>query len=62
MHTILDIATVSDEAFALFLLENAWETWVAIAGNAEGVPVTRYSVSGPAGTKKFPGWTGKGIS
>ena len=59
-HTISQIATVSDEAFALLLLENSWEAWKAVAGKQTSVPCPIYSVRGP-GTKRFQGWTEKGI-
>ena len=61
MHTLTDIATVSDEAFALFLLENSWEVYVAVATKDEDIPAPKYSVQGP-GTKMYKGWTDEGIA
>ncbi len=61
-HTVGQIATISDEAFALFLLENSWDTWVKLATDKEptNVPSPKYSTRGP-GTKKFQGWSETGI-
>jgi hypothetical protein len=61
-HDVSDIATASDEAFALFLIDNSWEVWKAEieASDAAQVPHPKYSVRGP-GTKKFQGWTDEGI-
>jgi hypothetical protein len=60
-HTVSQIATVSDEAFALLLLENSWEMWVAVATEQRDVPSPKYSMRGP-GTKKYQGWTEEGIA
>ena len=65
-RVIGDISTVSDEAFALFLLENGWDVWKALADGGTGhkraqLPTTKYSLRGP-GTKKFQGWTEQGIT
>jgi hypothetical protein len=40
------IVTPSDEAFALLLLENAWERWIHQAANLEdeNFPTTKYNV------------------
>jgi hypothetical protein len=59
-HKLPTIATVSDEAFAIFLLENSWEVWVAMAAKEGVIPERNYSVRGP-GTKKLQGWTEEGI-
>ena len=59
-HMISQIATKSDEAFALFLLENSWEVWMALAASEDKIPLPKYSTRGP-GTKKFQGWTESGI-
>jgi hypothetical protein len=59
-HDMSQIATVSDEAFGLLLLENGWETWKAMFAMEDDIPSPKYSVHGP-GTKKFQGWREEGI-
>jgi hypothetical protein len=62
---ICEIATSSDEAFALLLLENARDRWSYQAANpeAETFPTTKYSNEGSsAGTAKmYAGWRSSGL-
>jgi hypothetical protein len=59
-NAIEEFVTVSDEAFALFLLENSWDVWIATSAKETEIPETRYSQRGP-GIKKYGGWTEEGI-
>jgi hypothetical protein len=66
-ETFKRLVTVSDEAFALLLLENYWDRWVAEWEEKKkadedgrdvsfkGLPKTRYSENNPD-IKKFGGW------
>jgi hypothetical protein len=47
-HYISKVATLSDEAFALLSLENAWDRWIFQVDNPESdnIPATRYSHEG----------------
>jgi hypothetical protein len=58
---IHEIATPSDEAFALLLLENAWKRWIHQAANSkdENFPTTnKYSNEGTSAqsAKMYAGW------
>jgi hypothetical protein len=58
-----EIATVSDEAFALLLVENSWEAWNHLAKREKGdvsVIKSLYTLNG-AGTRKNHGWTKEGL-
>ena len=60
------VATVSDEAFALLILENSYELWDDLAqhdGEAgyKSQLKTLYTKNG-AGTKKYQGWAPEGIT
>ena len=58
-----EYVSVSDEAFALLLLENSWEMWKHQAEQDENkttVFKTKYTVHS-AGTKKNHGWTREGL-
>ena len=58
IHTFVK---VSDEAFALLLLENSWDCWHAVATNRKTEDThTLYTVNG-AGTKKNQGWNRVGL-
>jgi hypothetical protein len=64
-HSVLmsNIATVSDEAFAVILLENSYELWKDMAGHGDDYVSkveTRYTKNG-AGTKKYQGWVDEGL-
>lgn len=67
--SISEIATVSDEAFAILLFENNYTLWnigsVAIEDDPANVvtdvkPTAKYTLNG-AGTKKYKGWTDEGL-
>jgi hypothetical protein len=55
IHLISEICTVSDEAFALLVLENNWGKWMS---NGQESP--KYT-SNAAGNKMFEGWSEDGI-
>jgi len=60
-----EMATVSDEAFALILLENSYDYWEDMAmhcGDKSYVSKVqaKYTKNG-AGTKKFQGWVEEGL-
>ncbi len=62
---ICEIATPSDEAFGLLLLENAWDRWSYQAANpeAETFPTTKYSNEGSTAriAKMYAGWKSSGL-
>jgi hypothetical protein len=62
---ISEIATVSDEAFAILLLENNYDVWTKeVLGPTTGsdtVVTSKYTLNG-AGTKKNQGWTNEGLN
>ena len=71
---ISKIATVSDEAFAILLLENNYDVWKedvvgtsngGVSGNVVPRPfaktTSKYTLNG-AGTKKNQGWTNEGVN
>ena len=58
-----ELVTVSDEAFALLLLENSWDSWLHLASKEEHdetVVKLLYTVNG-AGTRKNHGWKKEGL-
>jgi hypothetical protein len=61
---ISSIATVSDEAFAILLVENNYQVWeddaLGTCGEGGVKASSRYTVNG-AGTKKYQGWTREGL-
>jgi hypothetical protein len=64
-ETISSIATVSDEAFSILLLENNYQVWkedaLGACGEGQGVKASsKYTVNG-AGTRKYQGWTPEGL-
>eukprot|EP00978_Attheya_sp_CCMP212_P013476 scaffold33887_cov67-Attheya_sp.AAC.3 len=53
------VATVSDEAFALLSIENAWDRWVFQLDNPDSdhIPATRYSHKGSSARALiYSGW------
>ena len=60
-HLISEIATISDEAFALFIVENSFQVWCASVDEKGENVAPKYSMRGP-GTKKFQGWNKEGIT
>ncbi len=55
---VSNIATISDEAFALVLLVNSWDVWSDTTNSGDSK--TRFTRNG-AGTKKNEGWTQEGL-
>jgi hypothetical protein len=63
VEMISQFVSISDEAFALLLLENSWGVWKHLAEKKEEdatVVKARYTMNG-AGTKKNHGWTKEGL-
>ena len=72
---ISDIATVSDEALCIAILENSWDKWVHLYENKDdssdnenedeenrSVPNSKWTYDGRgAGAKKYLGWNRDGI-
>ena len=62
-----EIASFTDEAFALLILENSWSVWKQLAKYPQGVPETetkalpKYTGT-PAGTGRNEGWGNDGMS
>ena len=62
---IRKVATVTDEAFALLLLENSWDRWIDFAINGQCATVTesKYTNGGIGkNSKKYMGWNQKGLT
>ena len=62
---VSDVATISDEAFALLLLDNGWEKWVDSHGREDGKTdvETKHTRGGrgKGGATKFTGWAKEGL-
>ena len=59
------IATVTDEAFGMLLLENSWEKWVDMARRQSGTSEvdSEYTNSGVGkNSRKFQGWDDQGLT
>ena len=63
MHLMSTVVTIADEAFAMMLLMNNWERWVAKAKNDgkendKNLPITRWTmVTEEDRSRMFCGWS-----
>ena len=59
MHTHLmsEVVSVADEAFAIMLLRNSWDRWVAMAKNEAVLPPTKWTMEEKdERSRVFSGW------
>lgn len=56
---VSEIATISDEAMAILLLENSRDKWLATYNNSEQIPPTRYTANSRY-ARRYGGWKDEG--
>ena len=63
MHIFSDVASVSDEAFGNFTLQQCWDTWTSAMNNTEtpGAATVQHNHTVNRSNIKYQGWDAAGL-